>query len=400
MALLAGASARRRPAAGAGLFALFLVALALWMLGSGLEKLAAGVPLRLLCLQLMMVGQASAPVLWLLFVLDYTHQNAWLRWPRWAPLCIVPAIGLGLALANARFHLVWQAPVIPLYGGVPGRAVMHPGPWSHVAFAYATALYLLCPLVILAATVRFPQSYRSQGGNLLVGALFPVLGSALVFSNQWPEPRLDPTPFLFALTGVLYSFGIFRSSTSDLAPVARDTLVENMSDGVLVIDRLGRLADSNPAARRLLNLPESTGLNAAQALVAFPDLSAFCRSGAVLQTTLSLRGKNDQSQHLDVRQTLLHDAHGENGKLVLLRDITSQRLADLQLRGAHEQLQARLAEIHRLQDQLQEQAMRDVLTGLFNRRYLQETLEREVSHAKRKIHPVAWFSSTWIASKG
>jgi diguanylate cyclase (GGDEF)-like protein len=37
----------------------------------------------------------------------------------------------------------------------------------------------------------------------------------------------------------------------------------------------------------------------------------------------------------------------------------------------------------RLQDKLRQQSMRDPLTQLFNRRYLQETLEREISRARR-----------------
>lgn len=52
-------------------------------------------------------------------------------------------------------------------------------------------------------------------------------------------------------------------------------------------------------------------------------------------------------------------------------------------------LRAKLAEIERLQAQLREQAIRDPLTHLFNRRYLEETLERELVHARREHSPLA-----------
>ena len=42
----------------------------------------------------------------------------------------------------------------------------------------------------------------------------------------------------------------------------------------------------------------------------------------------------------------------------------------------------------KLRDTLRNQAVRDSLTGLFNRRYLEETLERELSRAKRQGNPV------------
>jgi diguanylate cyclase (GGDEF)-like protein len=43
----------------------------------------------------------------------------------------------------------------------------------------------------------------------------------------------------------------------------------------------------------------------------------------------------------------------------------------------------------RLQNVLHEQAVRDQLTGLFNRRYFEETLEREFLRAQRGDHPLA-----------
>jgi diguanylate cyclase (GGDEF)-like protein/PAS domain S-box-containing protein len=45
-------------------------------------------------------------------------------------------------------------------------------------------------------------------------------------------------------------------------------------------------------------------------------------------------------------------------------------------------------ELHKLQEKLEEQAIRDPLTGLYNRRYLDETLSRELSRAERDNIPV------------
>ncbi len=57
--------------------------------------------------------------------------------------------------------------------------------------------------------------------------------------------------------------------------------------------------------------------------------------------------------------------------------------AESRLRKVNEALSGNLAEIRELHLRLQEQAIRDPLTGLFNRRYLDETLERELARAKR-----------------
>lgn len=53
------------------------------------------------------------------------------------------------------------------------------------------------------------------------------------------------------------------------------------------------------------------------------------------------------------------------------------------------QLAEQLTEISALQTRLQEEVIRDPLTGLYNRRYLTETLPRELSRAKREDYPLA-----------
>jgi len=63
-------------------------------------------------------------------------------------------------------------------------------------------------------------------------------------------------------------------------------------------------------------------------------------------------------------------------------DITQQKLTERQLRS-------QLNEIEQLQDELRQQALHDPLTGLFNRRHLTETLDRELSRAQREGKPTS-----------
>lgn len=59
------------------------------------------------------------------------------------------------------------------------------------------------------------------------------------------------------------------------------------------------------------------------------------------------------------------------------------------LEVANTALHAQIEKIHDLQEKLREQANRDSLTGLFNRRYLEGTLEREIARCKREGAPLA-----------
>lgn len=76
-----------------------------------------------------------------------------------------------------------------------------------------------------------------------------------------------------------------------------------------------------------------------------------------------------------------------NVQLRETRETLRTREADLVT--ANEALQRNLTEIAMLQQQLAEQANRDPLTGLYNRRYLDSTLERELARCKREGQPIS-----------
>jgi diguanylate cyclase (GGDEF)-like protein/PAS domain S-box-containing protein len=90
-----------------------------------------------------------------------------------------------------------------------------------------------------------------------------------------------------------------------------------------------------------------------------------------------------------VASFLLDDAGQPATLLGVARDISERRLGETQLRLANEQLRSQLEEIQRLQEALQEQAIRDSLTGCFNRRYLDVTLERELARSRREGSPLS-----------
>ena len=84
------------------------------------------------------------------------------------------------------------------------------------------------------------------------------------------------------------------------------------------------------------------------------------------------------------------DRNGEITHYVAVKeDITESKQTDLALRAANQQLSLQLDEIQKLQAALREQAIRDPLTGLYNRRYLYETLGQEIARAQREDLPLS-----------
>lgn len=80
-------------------------------------------------------------------------------------------------------------------------------------------------------------------------------------------------------------------------------------------------------------------------------------------------------------------AFHRNRKLQEIR--SALRQSEQALHSANDALQQQLSEIHGLQRQLHEQANRDPLTGLYNRRYLDTTLARELARCQREGQPLS-----------
>ncbi len=70
-------------------------------------------------------------------------------------------------------------------------------------------------------------------------------------------------------------------------------------------------------------------------------------------------------------------------------ELGQRKLIEEALNIANQKLSQRVEEVEYLQQELREQALRDSLTGLYNRRYLNDALDRELARAKRDRSPLS-----------
>ena len=95
--------------------------------------------------------------------------------------------------------------------------------------------------------------------------------------------------------------------------------------------------------------------------------------------------KNGEKVTVEINAELVCDNEGAPIHIQsVARDISDRKLNEVVLQEANRKLRNQLVEIEMLQAQLREQATIDPLTGLFNRRYLEETLAREFQRAERE----------------
>jgi len=385
-AIVALLSWQRRSSPGGATLALLMLAVTEWAWASGLETAAVGQSAKVLWSKLEYLGTHSTPVLMLIFAAQYTRRDKWLTRRNVALLWVIPILTVAMAATNEWHGLVWS-------GFTPGPSgsnllIYHHGPYFWFALFCVYAYILAASLLLIQTTLHPSVLHRRQGRALLAAAAIPWIGSIIYVSGLSPIPGFNTTPTSFMISGLVLLVSIVRRQLFDLVPVARDTLVENMGDGVLVLDEQCRIVDINPAGQRLLGQTAAcVGQYGEKVLGQWPEVTGLCHASTEAQVEFRL--DRAAPRYADLRVSPLYDRRGRfTGRLVVLRDITQRYQAEVQLKQANERLQAQLAEIETLQAKLREEAIRDPLTGLFNRRYLWETLPRELSRAARERYPI------------
>ena len=376
---------RRQIAASALPMALFGFAMTWWCLTYAFHWSNLNRPSEYFWLDLTYVGAVIVPGAFFAFALCATHRCHLLTRRVVLLMCIEPVLTLLFLWTDERFGIFFagrrpEGASAILIGGF--------GYWFNILYSYL--LIFIGFVIVIRTFLRVPRKQRGQTGLILIGATIPWLTNFLSISGLSPFPNLDLTPMAFVLTGVAFSYSIFRYGFLDIVPIARSALVENMPDGVLVLDRQNRLADINPAAIQFLEIESPVPIGQPVEVVVGHMRDLILRYIDVVDGQDEIMINSPTPQFFDVRINSLTDPEGNfSGRLISFRNITERKESELELRRASQRLELQLAEIEALQTQLREQAIRDPLTGLYNRRYLQEALERELLRAKRDEAPLS-----------
>ncbi|HEY90117.1 MAG TPA: PAS domain S-box protein [Thermoflexia bacterium] len=326
---------RRRPSPGASWFTAMMFSAGLWASFYILEMGSTTLPATVLWSKMQYLGAVTLPVTWLSLVLIYTGQRQWLTRRNVALLFIIPLITLVLVWTNEHHELLWID--VGMRTGAPFNALSFTrGAWYWVNIAYAYLNFALSTIFLVVALAHSTPLYRRQIITLLIFSLITWLGNLAYIAGLTPW-GMDMTPINFSASGLLIAWGLFRYRILDIMPVARDVLIENMRDGVIMLDPLNRVVDLNPAAQVLIGdeLPEIIGQPIISLFTACAASVKLCQEvgDKDLQTEVALDNGAGGERIFDLRVSPLHDWRGQlTGRLMLWHDVTERRKIETEIR--------------------------------------------------------------------
>lgn len=352
---LAVFGARRRNMPGVTAFVMANLFAVAWAMGSVMEIAATTLATRIFWVKFQAVWMLPSSTAMTCFVLEYVWPGRWLNRRNMILLSIPPLLLLGMILTDHRFHLMWRS------FNPDGSAFSQLGPGSWIGIIYSYGLVflnigLLAWLFLRSPLHRWPVAIMLTG-HIVFRILF-FMHRANFIHFDFPLDLIGLAFLALTYAIALYGFRIF-----DPVPLARQVAIQQLRDGMLVLDSQNQVVNLNPAAERILgaSIKQVKGKvitkllpNILQSGSLQPDLSAFQNP---IEIILDLGA---ESRSYELNFSPLKDFRGLSvGHLLILHDVTEQRRYQMQVLEQQRAL-ATLNERERLAHELHDELAQDL----------------------------------------
>ncbi len=299
---------------------LLAAGVAAWSTGYALEIAGADLATKLFWGKFQYLGIATIPVAWLFFALTYTNPSHQFMRRTVVWLSIIPLITLVLTFTTELHGLVWTEFRIIREGDFSALQLSH-GLWFWVYWGYSQLLLLAGTTIMVRSLVRARGAFRGQRILFFIAVLAPWIGNALYVTGNSPIAYLDLTPFAFTISVAALVWAIFGFRLMDIAPMARDRVVDSMREGMIVLDVKGNVIDINNAAARMIGVPvaNAIGKTAGDIFSPWAHLMERFRNVTDARDEISV-GEGDAERRYEVRLSPLQDQQDQLvGRVILLR---------------------------------------------------------------------------------
>ncbi|MGM0592865.1 MAG: histidine kinase N-terminal 7TM domain-containing protein [Halobacteriota archaeon] len=343
---------RRQPAFT---FGLFVLAMSYWS-ASYVGYLTASSPRWLLGFkQLTYFAAVAAPVLWFVFVVQYTDRSDWLSRRRLALLSVFPVVVLGFVF-TAQFHSLFYAEI--QFSTIAGNPVVETeaGVVHSLNLVYSYAILVVGNGLIVGELFTNNRLYRRQSLVLLACLAAPWVANAVFHLGFNPVPTADLTPVAFVASSLPLAVIVQRDQLAEFVPVAHERVFHTLDDPVFVLTPRNRVLDANRAAREVVTGDGRTVVdgNVTELLpeVLLDDGELHPELEAAMECTIDVDGVS-RRYVARLRKTSPDTERAGRGYILSLIDVTLQKRQQEQLATTNAELSRQATRLERKNEQLE-----------------------------------------------
>lgn len=337
---------RRRSVSGTQPFAIMMLFTSLWALGAAAELAAVDLSAKIFWFKFQFFWQGPVAVTGLWFVMTYAGLSRFLTRHNRILLALFILVGLALILTDEVYHWIWldfsfDGALHPLHGSAY--------PIMVVVGVWLTVMNLP---VLIWLSIRSPQ-HRIPAALIACGQFVVRVAFLLNAANINPVAPMDPTILFTNFSATMYTIALFGFRMFNPVPVARKTVIDQMQEGMLVLNTAKKIVDLNPAAEKILGLSAANlrQQDVTKVLPALAGTAAQLDHTDLLPFEIDLKVGSSLRCYELIFSPLKYHGDLRVGHLLLFHDVTDQKHAQAQIVGQQRAL-ATLSERERMAREL------------------------------------------------
>mgnify|MGYP002479116332 CR=1 FL=1 len=302
-------------------FTLVMLGMTLWSINYAFEIGFLEPGQKYFFARLQYLGLSFIPVSWFLFTSEYSGIGIQFARKYEKLLYLLPCSVILLMVTNNVHGLFFESFHLDYSREFPLLIIQH-GPLFWIFYLYSFVLLVLGIFLLFKQFVRLTAPYGTQAGIALTAACVPVLGNILHLADVGPFESLDPTPFSLAITGLILFWGTIQHEFLNIIPVARENVIESMSDGYIVVDTSNSIVDVNRAVLELAGKTRKEVLGKNLTYLFGEGVELLCHTPeGDFGREISLKS-GSEIKFFTVSVSPLMARNEPEGKLIMIHDIT------------------------------------------------------------------------------
>lgn len=222
------------------------------------------------------------------------------------------------------------------------------GPYFYIYMIYSYSLLFISFIKLIVSSSKKSGFLTPQTGLIILGVLAPVLPNVLG-TLKLISMSIYITPIMFTATAICFYIAIIKLKALNIIPVTLRTVIDNMSDGFVVISEDGTIADlNNTFLRKFGELKEFKNKDNLFEVLSKSDIVDFNmfkshikeakdKNGIITKEYHLVKGTYDKYFEIDFQPVKSKDGKENVATMLLIRDIT-QAKRDMEIMMKNESL--------------------------------------------------------------
>jgi len=325
--------ASRREVGSMPIGVLFVI-ISLWVMGGAIELMSTTFYVFSIGRTGHFIGTALVPIAIYVCFREYTGSETPTRMV--VMLLIAPVVSITLAATNQFHEFMWFLPATNDAGAFLTRPERW-GPWFlfvHAPHSYAVVGAAMFTLLVHSSAVAPAQR---RGLFLLVAACMGPLIATLAYDFGFGSSTISFVPLVFAAMLPVYVWLIVGEQVIEFAPLAYETVFQNMQDPVVVIDEKDRIIGINRGAEDMLAVTEYEALRTPLDQV-FKEGSTVVFEALDTAKPQKFMTSTGRFLHVQVSQIKSERSSVRSGRVLMFRDVSDVEKAQSEVRKSEKLL--------------------------------------------------------------